>query len=139
MFSKFENDELIHAIAQAEKGSIGELRVVILPRIKGDVLEAAKRHFVLQHLEKTQGRSGVLLLVSMKDHKIAILGDVGIHEKVGDHFWQSVIRRAIEHFKAGEPVRALLSAIDEIGLAFRVHLPGEKGEGNELPDQPHYG
>ncbi len=81
----------------------------------------------------------MLLLVSLKDHKIAILGDIGIHEKVGDQFWQVVISRAVEHFKAGEPMRALLSAIDEIGHAFRSQLPGEKGEGNELPDHPHFG
>ncbi len=139
MFSKFENEELIHAIEQAELGSTGELRVVLLPRVKGDVLEAAKKQFIAQGLEKTKGRSGVLLLVALKDHKIAILGDIGIHEKVGDQFWGVVILRAIEHFKAGEPLRALLSAIDEIGHAFRAHLPGEKGEGNELSDRPHYG
>lgn len=133
-----EEAALTHAIAAAEAGSIGELRVVLVRKVKGEALEAAKRYFAQLGLAKTRGRSGVLLLVSVRDHKAAIVGDTGVHAKVGDRFWQSVITRAIGHFSQGELLLGLLSAIHEIGGAFRAHLPGEQGEGNELPNAVHY-
>lgn len=133
-----EEAALMHAIAAAEAGSIGELRVVILRKVKGEALEAAKRHFAALGLANTRGRSGVLLLVSIRDHKAAIVGDIGVHAKVGDPFWRAVITRAIGHFSQGELLLGLLSAIHEIGGAFRDHLPAEQGEGNELPNAVHY-
>lgn len=136
--TQYEEEELMHAIAAAEAGSIGELRVVILRKVKGDALAAAKRHFGELGLAETCGRSGVLLLVSTHDHKAAIIGDVGVHDKVGERFWQAVIDRAIAFFRNGELLLGLLSAVDEIGQAFRAHLPAERGEGNELPNAVHY-
>lgn len=138
LLKPYEEAELMHAIAAAEAGSIGELRVVIVRKVKGDALSAAKRHFAELGLEKTRGRSGVLLLVSTGDHKAAIIGDVGVHAKVGERFWQAVIDRAIGHFSQGELLLGLLSAVHEIGGAFRAHLPAERGEGNELPNAVHY-
>lgn len=138
LLTQYEEEELMHAIAHAEAGSIGELRVVILRKVKGDALAAAKRHFAELGLAATRGRSGVLLLVSTSDHKAAIIGDVGVHEKVGDRFWQAVIDRAIDYFSRGELLLGLLSAVDEIGHAFRDQLPAERGEGNELPNAVHY-
>lgn len=137
-FSAHEEQAIMHAVAAAERGSTGELRVLVLGRCKGDALEEAKRHFVRMGLAETRGRTGVLLLVCPRDHKAAILGDVGIHAKVGDPFWQMVIARAIGFFARGEILLGVLSAVDEIGQAFRQHLPGEAGEGNELPDRPEH-
>jgi uncharacterized membrane protein len=136
MLKRFEEDEITHAVAVAEQGSTGELRVLILERCKGDVLDEAKKRFLELGLEKTKGRTGVLLLVCPRDHKVAILGDEGIHHIVGDPFWQAVISRSISYFREGELMRGILSAIDEIGHAFRKHLPAEAGEGNELSNRP---
>lgn len=138
LLTPYEEAELMHAIAAAEAGSVGELRVVIVRKLKGDALAAAKRYFTELGLEKTRGRSGVLLVVSTGDHKAAIIGDAGVHDKVGERFWQAVIDRAIAYFRQGELLLGLLSAVDEIGGAFRTHLPAERGEGNELPDYVHY-
>ncbi len=138
MFNEFENQELVHAIAAAERGSTGELRVLIVNRCRGDVMDKARRAFEELGLTETQGRTGVLLYFCARDHKLAILGDVGIHEKVGQAFWNQIIERAIAFCREGEYLRALLLAVDEIGHAFRRHLPPEQGEGNELPDHPVY-
>ncbi len=136
MLTQLETAELVHAVEQAERGSTGELRVVVARHCRGDVLAEAERRFVELGLEQTKGRTGVLLLVCPNDHKVAIRGDEGIHALVGDVFWQSVISRAIESFREGELLRGILSAVDEIGGAFRRHLPADTGEGNELPNHP---
>jgi uncharacterized membrane protein len=140
VLTKFENDELVHAITSAEKGSRGELRVLILRKCKGDALEEAKTQFALHEMEKTEGRTGVLLLYCPADHKIAIYGDTGIHAVVGDRFWKDVIAQALVPARRGEDLLALLTAVQAIGRVFHKHFSAEgNGVGNELPNAPIYG
>jgi uncharacterized membrane protein len=138
-FSDAQEQAITEAVAAAERGSTGELRVLVLGRCKGSVLDEAKQHFERLGLTATKGRTGVLLVVCPRDRKAAILGDAGIHDKVGDAFWRLVIDRAIGYFAAGDVLLGILSAVDEIGQAFRKHLPAERGEGNELPDRVERG
>lgn len=126
----------MRAVQQAEKDNTGELRVVIAKRCKGDALAEAKRYFVELGLQNTRGKTGVLLYFCPRDRKIAILGDQGIHELVGQAFWNGVIAHALVLLREGEVLRALFVAIDTIGQAFRRHLPRDQGEGDELPNTP---
>ncbi len=135
--NRLERDEIVRAVRAAEAGNTGELRVVLPRRCHVDALDAAREAFAELGMERTRGRTGVLILFCERDHKMAILGDAGIHAHVGQEFWAAVIRLALGHAHEGEPLRALLTAIDEVGKVFRRYLPAERGEGNELPDEPH--
>jgi len=39
-----------------------------------------------------------LVYVALKDRQLALLGDSGIHAKVGNEFWNREVQRILSHF-----------------------------------------
>jgi Predicted membrane protein len=62
-------------------------------------------------MHETEQHNGILLYISTEDKKIGIWGDQGIHEKVGQHFWEEEIALIISHFKQGKKSRRLSPSI----------------------------
>src|SRR5919198_3819690 len=75
------------ALREAEKRSSGEIRVSVAPFFWGSVRKAAERAFTRLGLTQTKARNGVLLFVVPARRKFVVLGDDGIHAKVGQQFW----------------------------------------------------
>lgn len=124
------------AIAAAEKGTTGEIRVHVVGALGGlDPLEAAKRAFASLGMEKTRARNGVIVLVSHLDHRFAIWGDEGIHAKAGQQLWDRAARALESGLRAGRPAGALEACVREVGAALALHFPRGAGDDpNELPD-----
>ena len=74
-------------------------------------------------MHKTDERNGVLIYLALEDKKFAIIGDVGIHAKVGDDFWNSIKNRMTEHFKQARFTEGLIQGIMEGGQALQKHFP----------------
>lgn len=135
-------DAIVHAIVAAEAQTSGEIRVHLerrVPRRRGDKQGDVYRraHEVFSHLgmHRTAHRHGVLIYLALEDHKLAIVGDEGIHGRVGDQYWARVRDLMVEKLKAGAPRDALLTAIHEVGRALQEHFPRRPGDTNELSDQ----
>ncbi len=86
-------------------------------------------------MHMTVERHGVLLYLAIEDRKLAVVGDVGIHGRVGDRHWYRVRDRMIERLRAGAPREALVGAIEEIGRELATHYPRRPGDTNELGDE----
>lgn len=128
------------AIAQAERRTSGEIVVSVAPLFWGNVEKAADRAFTRMGMTKTRLRNGVLIFVVPSRRRFVVLGDNGIHEKVGQEFWQMVASHLENHFRVGEFTEGLLGAIGEIGEQLAVHFPyqGER-DLNELPNEIDFG
>jgi len=122
------------AVRQAERRTSGEICVSVSSLFWGNVEKAAKKAFVRLGLTRTKQRNGVLLFVVPSRHKLVILGDHGIHEKVGQEFWQRVVERVIERFRAGDFTGGLVKGIEEIGERLAVHFPYDS-DVNELSNK----
>ncbi len=131
-------DAIVHAIVAAETGTSGEICVHLERRVprrrdnkRADVFQRA--HEVLHHLDmhRSVHRHGVLIYLALEDRKLAIVGDEGIHGRVGDPYWARLRDLMVEKLKAGAARDALLAAIHEVGLALQEHFPRRPGDANE--------
>ncbi len=71
---------------------------------------------------------------------MAILGDKGIHEKVGDEFWKKEISKMVSEFNRDHYAEGIAKVVRDIGEVLKVNFP-YKGETdkNELPDDIIFG
>src|SRR5215472_1438605 len=114
--SKLEHDRILEAIRKAESKTSGEIRVLIQRgKLKSDPLVAAERKFQRLGMHKTREHNAVLIFVAPRVHKLAVVGDQGIHEKCGDQFWKRVVEKMRTHFHSEHFSVALIDAIHEIG------------------------
>ncbi|MHA4846282.1 TPM domain-containing protein [Flavitalea antarctica] len=139
--SASEKDKIIAAIKEAEMRTSGEIRVYIESRCRYvDPLDRAKEIFWSLKMDQTAERNAVLIYVAVKDHQMAILGDEGIHQKVGEAFWAMEISKMRMHFQQQHYMDALVLVIGDIGHALDEHFPYDnKLDKNELPDDIVFG
>lgn len=105
-----------------------------------DALDRAKEIFSKLQMQNTAQRNGVLVYVAIKDRQLAILGDEGIHEKVGDEYWNSAVRKMISQFNQKNYTEGIRQCVLEVGEALKNHFPYNKDTDiNELPDDIVFG
>ncbi|MBN1210856.1 MAG: TPM domain-containing protein [Myxococcaceae bacterium] len=128
------------ALREAERRTSGEIRVSLAPLFWGDVQRAAELAFQRLGMTATRERNGVLLFMVPARHRFVVLGDEGIHAKVGQGFWERVAQVLGEHFRTGDFTGGLVAGIHEIGEQLASHFPyrGPR-EVNELPDEVDLG
>ena len=103
-------------------------------------MHRAKESFICLEMGKTRLLNGVRVYVATKDRQFAILGDQGIHEKVGDDFWAKEAALLISHFQENHIIEGIEACIEEIGASLRAFFPHEAGnDANELPDDIAFG
>ncbi|MGH9458998.1 MAG: TPM domain-containing protein [Thermoanaerobaculia bacterium] len=137
LLSSIDKEAVVAAIAQAESACSGEIRVHIDPSAHGrEVRFLAERTFERLGMTKTDLRNGVLIYIAAKQQQFAVIGDRGIHEKVGPEFWEAVAAHMVEHFRKGEFTDGVVDAVREVGEQLARHFPhaGEK-DVNELSNQ----
>ena len=118
---KEEKKEIVEAIRAAEKSTTGEIRIHLDRRAGGDAMARARKVFQRQRLHQRKHRNAVLIYLSIEDRSFAILGDEGIHRRVGDSFWEGVAGSMRSHFSRGQFTEGLKRALHEIGEEFKRH------------------
>ena len=139
IFTQENRDAIKSAITEAEKITSGEIRVFIDKKCPGDVLDHAAHVFHKLKMHHTKERNGVLIYVSLSDHKFAIIGDAGIHQHVKDDFWNKIKEEMAEHFRHGKIAEGLVHAIHESGNALKKYFPYQKNDKDELSDEIEFG
>lgn len=125
---------ILEAIRQAEAQTSGEIRVHVRRRCGGDVFLEAKKIFERLKMHKTKDRNGVLIYVALNSHQFAILGDSGIHEKVGDLFWNETRDKMKSLFAQGQVKDAIIAGVNDAGEKLKRYFPANQIDKNELPD-----
>ncbi len=140
-FTADERNQIIEAIRSAEKQTSGEIRIYVESRCRYvNPLDRAAEVFWMLKMEQTAERNGVLLYVAIKDRQLALFGDKGIHEKVGDAFWDEKVKKILTHIGKESYADAITRIIADIGEALRFHFPyNSDTDKNELPDDIVFG
>ena len=136
--SKEEEFKITRAIAEAEKGTSGEIRVHIDRYCKTDPLLKSRNLFVHLKMDQTDLHNGVLIYVSVDDKKYAILGDKGINDLVEDGFWDSTSSKMAEGFKSGSIAAGIVAGVMEAGNRLKEYFPRQDNDKNELSDEISY-
>jgi uncharacterized membrane protein len=127
-------DAVAAAIAAAEAGTSAEIRVHLEASCSGDAVARAVEVFERLGMQRTAEGHGVLVYVSIEDHKLAVIGDRGIHERVGQAYWERVVEMVLADFRQARPRDGLAHAVGELGRVLRRHFPRRPDDVNELPD-----
>ena len=96
----------------------------------------AVRAFHENGLHRTAEGTGVLVFASLFERSAVVLGDRGIHEKMGDD-WDRAVAALTAGMAAGEPAKGFVDAIAICGARLAEHFPrdpGAKAPPNELED-----
>jgi len=122
------------AIAAAELQTSGQIRVSLALHFWGDVRRTAERAFERMGMTATPHRNAVLFFVVPGRRKFVVLGDAGIHEKVGQEFWDAVTAAVSERFREGDLTGGLVHGIRTVGEMLARYFPYEPGAAPGLPD-----
>ena len=134
-FSKFDSDRIVAAVAAAEDGTSGEIRVHVTRRVPKNLEERAMRRFHLLGMTKTAERNGVLIYIAPRARKFRILGDTAIHEKCGAPFWTEVASAMEASFRKGEFTEGVVRGVERVGEVLGRHFPPKSGDRNELSNK----
>jgi uncharacterized membrane protein len=127
------------AIEEAERLTSAEIRVHLDHRCPGDAMAQATAIFERLGMHQTAERHGVLIYIVVGDRKLAVIGDKGIHERVGDAYWQGLVAGVIAHLREERPRDGLVHAVREVGAVLRSHFPRRRDDRNELTDEVSIG
>lgn len=133
--TEVERARVVAAIEAAERETSGEIRVHLQSWVWGDPYKAAKRVFERLKMAQTQERNGILFFIVTSRHEFAILGDTGIHEKVGQDFWTALAHTLEVLFREGKVAEALEAAITRCGEELKRYFPCRHDDVNELGNE----
>ena len=141
LFSASDLEAIAEMVGEAEGATSAELRVHLerrVPRAGGpappDALGRAREVFARLEMHRTALRHGVLIYLALEDRQVALVGDEGIHARVGDAYWPQIRDLMVERLRRGEARAAVVDAVRELGRTLARHFPRQPGDSNELSD-----
>ena len=103
--------------------------------IKARVRDAAFMEFYSSGLYRTRDANGVLIFLSLFERRVVVLGDRGIHERMGERYWDGVRDLIIQGIQSGRARGGITAAVERCGMALAEHFPRRADDVNELSDR----
>lgn len=75
----------------------------------------AMKAFVDEEVFATRDRTGILIFISLLEHRIEVLGDTGINQKVSSEEWVEIVERIQTGIRSGKISEGLVEAIEMCG------------------------
>ncbi len=137
LLRQLDDARIMAAIEDAERKTSGEIRVFISHRLLGsdDLMDRARRRFEKLRMARTRDRNAVLVYLNPREQKFAILGDIGIHEKCGDAFWNDAAAQMQSLLREGRFTDAVVETVRKAGELLANHFPPRSEGHNELPNK----
>ncbi len=85
--------------------------------------------------KRTKGRTGILLYLSLLEHRAEIVADQAIHSQVDPEVWGDAMAALVDGVKAGRSGEGMAQAVEKIGEVLAQCLPPTLDNPNELPDR----
>jgi putative membrane protein len=99
------------------------------------VREAAIRHFKVGADRRTSGRTGVLVYLSMREHRAEIVADEAIAAKVPAEVWGEAMADMLGEIRHGRLSEGLAAGVRDVGKVLSQEFPRAEDDSNELPDR----
>ena len=119
---QLHHDSVIAAIREAEQKTSGEIRVFISHKHTEDPVAAAQEEFMRTGMNKSRERNSVLIFVSPRAHKFAVIGDEAVHAKCGDEFWRKLTDAMTGYFRKSEFTEGIVHGVKKAGELLAVHF-----------------
>lgn len=84
---------------------------------------------------RTIGRTGILIYLSMAEHRAEIVGDEAITKVTTPETWGEAMAELLAEVKQGRPGEGIVAAVGIIGDVLAQHFPKSSEDSNEIPDK----
>lgn len=84
---------------------------------------------------RTIGRTGILIYLSMGEHRAEIVADEAIVKVTTPETWGEAMAALLVEVKAGKPADGMIAAIEQVGAVLAEHFPRSATDTNEIPDK----
>lgn len=99
------------------------------------VSQRAAEAFISEEVFRTRDRTGILLFVSLLEHRVLVVGDSGINAKVEQSDWHDVVQRIIRGINEGKITDGLVDAIGKCSTLLSARgVRRRRDDRDELPD-----
>lgn len=133
------------ALLVSGAGALGALLAAAVPalrrRLAGQARLARRVHhrachaFLEEEVFNTRERTGILLFVSLFEHRIEVLGDRGISERVAPEEWEGLVETIRRGIRQGHLADGLVEAVETCGrLLEKRGVEVRPDDVDELPD-----
>ncbi len=99
------------------------------------VRERALTCFRVGAESRTSGRTGVLIYLSLAEHRAEIIADAAIASKVSPETWGLAMKAMLDPLRQGRMADGMAAAVAEVGKVLAEHFPRGEDDVNELPDR----
>ena len=99
-----------------------------------EVQNAAFAAFFTERLYKTKNANGILIFISLLEHRAWVIADSGISERIPQEQWQDAVAVITNGIREHKQCQALCEAIGMIGDVLEKEFPLQDGDMNELHD-----
>lgn len=113
------------------------IKRLLVPRRRiGDAVHTvALASFTDLGLHYTQNHTGILILISLLEHRVEVLADRGINKKVSAGTWDEIVHTITAGVNSGQACDAFCRAIERCGDILAEHFPRQADDRDELPNQ----
>jgi putative membrane protein len=100
-----------------------------------NVRRRAEQAFLAEEVFRTRDRTGILLFLSLFEHRVIVLADSGIAAAVEQREWNTIVAGIVAGIRAGRPAAALIEGIAACGgLLERRGVDIKPDDRDELSD-----
>jgi putative membrane protein len=111
-------------------------RLLTPPSVRRDrVRKAALNQFLAHGIHVTEARTGVLIFAADADHRVEVIADKGIHQKVDQKIWAEAAAALVAGMKRQAPADGFVRAVELCGGVLAEHFPPRPKNPNEVPDR----
>ncbi len=113
------------------------LRLALVPRpVRNSRVHArALTCFRVGAERRTTGRTGILIYLSLAEHRAEIVADEAIASKVPAEVWGAALAAMLAELKQDRMADGLIAAVERVGAVLAEHFPRAADDNNELPDR----
>ena len=116
---------------------IPALRFFLVPApIKAKrVHERALKAFRIGAEHRTAGGTGILIYLSMREHRPGSRRDAPIASVVSGDTWSATLEALLSGVRQGDVAAGMCAAVERVGAILAEHFPRQEDDVNELPDR----
>ncbi|MFM8268870.1 MAG: TPM domain-containing protein [Pseudomonadota bacterium] len=111
---------------------------LLVPRSRREkvIQDRAELEFYRCGISNTQGRTGILLFVSLMERYSVVLADKAINDKLPPETWKEVLEILNSQMNEKDLEKGFVPAIEKCGELLANHFPRDPKDTNELPNYP---
>lgn len=113
------------------------LRLFLVPRAIRHVRvrDRAITCFKVGAERRTHRRTGILIYLSLAEHRAEIVADETIASQVDPRVWGDAMAAMLAELREGRMADGLIAGVERVGKVLSAHFPAAENDINELPDR----